>query len=135
MIRVVLDTNTLVSAAIRDGKPYQILKLVENNEIESITSLNIAEELEDVLKRNKIPFTDKEVELYVEKILSLSKVMNPTTEVEVVEDDPDENKIIECALEGNVDYIISGDSHLLDLKEYESIKIKDSNNFLEEIKG
>ncbi len=133
-IRVVLDTNTLVSAAISNGKPYQVLKLIEENEVISITSLSIAKELEDVLKRDKIPFNNREVELFVGKFLHLSKVVNPSSNLEIIEEDPDDDKIIQCGLEGKVDYIISGDSHLLNLEEYGSIEIIDSSGFLNQIK-
>jgi predicted nucleic acid-binding protein len=48
-----------------------------------------------------------------------------------VQDDPDDNKFIECALECRADYIVSGDTHLLNLKEYEGIKIINAGEFLE----
>jgi len=59
----------------------------------------------------------------VEEIITLSNMVIPKRKLDLVRSDPDDNKIIECALEGKVDYIVTNDSHLLDLREFEGIKI------------
>jgi len=94
----VLDTNVLVSAALNRGKPYKILSLAENGEIISVTSPAIIAELRDVLTRDRLPFTDDQVEELVSKVLSISRVIHPEVELNVIEDDPDDNKIVECAV-------------------------------------
>jgi putative PIN family toxin of toxin-antitoxin system len=59
----------------------------------------------------------------IQKIVSISKIVIPTRKINVVQDDPDDNKILECAIAGNVDYLVTQDKHLLNLKEFEGIKI------------
>ncbi len=59
----------------------------------------------------------------MEAILSFSEIINPEIKVDVIKSDPDDNKILECAIACRASYIISGDSHLLELREYGSIKI------------
>jgi len=122
-VEVVLDTNVLVSATLSDGKPFEILSLAEDGEYISVTSLAIVGELRDVLKRDRLPFSDGQVEDFTVKVLSISRVIDPEIIIEVVEDDPDDDKILECALAGDVDYIVSGDSHLLDLKEHQGVEV------------
>jgi putative PIN family toxin of toxin-antitoxin system len=129
----VLDTNVLVSAALSDGKPYEILSLAENGDIVSITSPAIIAELKDVLTRDRLPFTDEHVDELVTKILSISRVIRPEIDLDVIEDDPDDDKILECAVSGDADYIVSGDSHLLDLEQDADIQIYSPAEFLQKL--
>jgi len=129
-VEAVLDTNVLVSAALSDGKPFEILSLAEDGEYISVTSPAIIGELRDVLKRDRLPFSDDQVDELAAKVLSISRVIDPETTVEVVEDDPDDDKILECALAGDVDYVVSGDSHLLDLEQHQGIEILSPDEFL-----
>lgn len=64
------------------------------------------------------------------KIVSISGLVKPTKKLDIVKDDPDDNKILECAIAGKVDYIISNDEHLLKLKEFEGIPIIKPEEFL-----
>jgi putative PIN family toxin of toxin-antitoxin system len=126
----VLDTNVLVSSALSDGKPFEILRLAEQGELISVTSPAIIAELRDVLKRDRLPFSEDQVDELVTKVLSISRVIEPEVDLEVVEDDPDDDKILECAVAGDVDYLVSGDSHLLDLEDYRGIPIYSPDEFL-----
>lgn len=128
---VVLDTNVLVSATLGDGPPYRILRLAEQGKVDSVTSPSIIAELEDVLGREHLPFTDEQVEEFTGKVLSVSTVIVPEIDLEVVERDPDDDKIVECAVAGNVDYLVSGDSHLKDLGEVEGIPVVQPADFIE----
>ena len=96
-----------------------------------MTSPAIIGELRDVLKRDRLPFSDDQVDELAAKVLSISRVIDPETTVEVVEDDPDDDKILECALAGDVDYVVSGDSHLLDLEQHQGIEILSPDEFLQ----
>jgi len=125
----VLDTNVLVSAALSEGKPYKILSLAEDGEIISVTSPAIIAELRDVLTRDRLPFTDDQVEELMTKVLSISRVIHPEVELNLIEDDPEDDKILECAA-GDVDCIVSGDSHLLDLEQHAQFQIYSPNEFL-----
>lgn len=127
----VLDTNVLVSAALSDGNPFEILRLAEQGEIISVTSPVISTELRDVLRRDRLPFSDDQVDELVTKVLSISRVIEPEIDIEAVEDDPDDDKMLECAVAGDVDCLVSGDSHLLDLENYRGILIYSPDEFLQ----
>ncbi|MDI6903512.1 MAG: putative toxin-antitoxin system toxin component, PIN family [Methanocellales archaeon] len=126
-MKIVLDTNVLISATFWKGNESKIIKKAENGEIQIFTSFGILDEFEDVLLRDKfelkIDEMGKTVEEIIEKLVSIAIVVEPKKVVDVVRHDPDDNKILECAIEAEADYIISGDRHLLDLKEFEHIKI------------
>jgi len=123
MLKFVMDTNVLVSALISTrGAPALLLdKAGERYSV--FISRDILLEFEAVISRDKFGFMDEEINTIIEAIVSLSEIVNPEIEVDVVRADPDDNKILECAVASNASYIVSGDRHLLDLKEYSGIKI------------
>ena len=136
MIRVVLDTNVIVSAhLIGASKSGRILFLAEAGIIEVYISPPILRELEATLLSPKLMKIHKETPKQVRHAIRLLKEfaqMTPgTIEVDVVKADPDDNKILACAIEGAVDFIISGDHHLTDLKEYRNIRIMSPDAFLQ----
>lgn len=135
-MRVVLDTNVLVSSTlIEQGKPFKILKKAESGKIELFISPEIIQELEDVLLQDKIPFEKENVKEFVEKIISISTVVIPKEDFQVINKDPEDNKILECAIEAGTNYIISGDPHLLDLKNFKGIKILSPDEFLKALRS
>ena len=97
-------------------------------------SKEIIEEFVNVLGyeeiQQKIKNKNLEMKRTVEKIVFLSTIVEPKQSFNVVEDDSDDNKIIECAVEGDVDYIVSQDKHLLKLKEFNGIRIITPEEFL-----
>src|SRR3989344_4440628 len=121
-IRVVLDTNIYVSSVFWLGKPHQIVELAIDRKIQVFTSPQILEELERVLKRDFLEDHDF-IESQIALILEYSKIVKPANTIQAIKDDPDDNKIIECAVTANADYIVTGDSHLLNLKEFHLTKI------------
>lgn len=131
-IKVVLDTNVFISSIFWRGNPHKIVDLAIDKKIEVYTSPEILAELEKVLKRDfeeDQKFVDRQIAL----ILEYAKVVRTLNKVDIVKADPEDNKIIECALTGNVNYIISGDPHLFSLKEIFGIKILKPRDFLDEI--
>jgi len=76
-----------------------------------------------VISRDKFGYTDEEINTFVEAIISFSDIVNPEIVIEAIKADPDDNKILECAVAAGASYIVSGDKHLLELKEYRKIKI------------
>lgn len=133
--RIVLDTNVIVSSFLGSGPPDKLMNKVEDKEITSVTSLEIIGEIEAVLDRDKIPVNEGEKELFLDRFLFLSEVVDPVDiDLDVVKEDWEDNKFLECALEGDCSYLVSGDSHLLDLEELRDIKIMDPREFLEKTK-
>ncbi len=123
MLKFVFDTNVLVSALISTmGNPALLLDRAGKSYMLFI-SKDILTELEDVISRDKFGFTEEEVNTIIEAIISFSEVINPGIKLDVIESDPDDNKILECAVACGASYIVSGDRHLLELKKYGKIKI------------
>ena len=134
-MRVVLDANVLVSAVIsRQGSPGRILDLWEKDVFDLIVSPKIIKELERVIHYPKIQEKYHLPEGHIEKFLgligSLAIVVNPAQGIEVIEKDPPDNRYLECAKESQASYIVTGDKHLLELKEYEGVVILPPAGFL-----
>lgn len=129
MLKVVVDTNVLVSAAIVPGKQFEIVKLAKLGKIKLITSPNILKEFEEVISREKFGFSKEQVSLAIKQILEIAEIIIPQHKIDFIKSDPDDNIILECAQESNADIIISGDTHLLDLKKYKKIQIVNATEF------
>ena len=133
MVKVVIDTNVLVSATPFGGNPEQILDSAEEGKIKILISEEILEEFKGVLQR-KFGFSLDIVEITVSAIKEISTLVTPTQRLNVIKKKEDDNRILECAVEGKVQYIVSGDKrHLLPLKEYQGIKILSPAQFLKVI--
>ena len=131
--KTVIDTNIAVSALIaRRGFSAQLFEKIILGEIQNFTSKEIIEEIEDVLKRKEITkrTTKPSRDFILTNYLAKSIEVKPKTKVTIVED-KDDNKFIETALEAKADYIVSGDHHLLELKEFRGIKIVKAKELLE----
>ncbi len=80
-------------------------------------------ELSEVFKSGKLNLPTAYIDSFEEELLRVATLVVPSKKIDIIKEDPDDNKVLECAIEGNVDYIISGDRHLLKLKEYSGIRI------------
>jgi len=100
-----------------------IIHLVEKGRID----MEILEELEDVVSRGcfklKLNNMDNRMEDVLEKITSISTIVEPREKLDVINEDSKDNKFLDCALEGGAEYIVSGDKHLLNLREFQGIKM------------
>jgi len=83
------------------------------------------EEIQEKIKNKNL-----EMKHSIQKIVSISTIAETGGEIDIVKEDPDDNKVLECAKAGNVDFIITNDNHLLKLEEFEGIKIITPNYFL-----
>lgn len=139
MIRVVVDTNILISALIskKPSPPFQIYQLIKSGNFLLITSSTILEELEDVITREEIvklhQRTSGQIKEILEEIIETSYIIPGLVNVEVVKEDPDDDKFIAAAIEGRADYIITGDKPLLNIKEYHGIKIISPREFVKSL--
>lgn len=136
-MKITVDTNILISSTFWNGDSDMILKKVEDKEIELVLSKDIIDEFIGVLDykeiQDKIKNKNLEIRRTVEKIVSISTIVEPRQKFEVVKEDPKDNKIVECAFEGNVNYLVSQDNYLLKLKEFKGIKIITPEEFLKGI--
>ena len=131
-MRIVIDTNVVISAIFFKGKPFYILKkVVEHpNDIEAFASPEILSEYNEIYKRmiekkNRAAPRGNPLDYFVSSL----SIINGGKEIHVSRD-PDDDKFIECALNCDAIYIISGDRDLLDIKEYEGVKIVTVDEFL-----
>lgn len=127
-LKVVLDTNILVSALIFGGKPEQVYNLVLEKQITAVISMVLFSELLETLIK-KFNFGPKRIEQLERVIKKHFKIVYPKLIINVIKDD-DDNRVLEAAIEGECNYIITGDRDLLDLKTYKDIKIITPDVFL-----
>ena len=123
ILRVVVDTNVLVSAFIGHGKPRRlVLELLDRHEV--VTSPQMLAELIDVLSREKFAETDKQQAKSFLSILARKvSMVAPKQSFRAVPDDPDDDAVLSTAHEGRASHIVSGDRHLLNLGRFRGIRI------------
>jgi len=129
--RVVLDTNVLISAFLFGGAPREVVELIIAGVIDCSLSPAILDEVRGVLKRPKFGLSPRQVMSIVEELGSLCEVVNPSASIHKVIADPDDDRVLECAVEAMADAIVSGDTHLLDLGKYRDILILNPSGFLQ----
>ena len=128
--KVVIDTNVFVSGLNFRGRPREVLDLARRKEIEVYISLFILKELERVLEED-FGWSKEQLEGTIERIKGETTETQPKTKISVIKKKDSDNRILECAVEGKVQYIVSGDKrHLLPLGEYRGIKILSPAEFL-----
>ena len=132
MQNVVFDTNIYISALHFQGSiPRKILELVDAGNFQLFISKQIIAELRGVL-RVKFKYELSKLDLMEELILSISQVVEPRIKIKFIKEDPDDDRILECAVEGKADFIVTGDRHLLQIEEFRGIKITSARVFMEE---
>lgn len=135
MYRAVIDTNLIVSGTATSGTlPYHLLEAWRNSQYVLVTSPAIIAEVEEVLHRPEKNFsiTNQEINQVIDTLTTHAFVTSGVLEVDVIKRDPDDNKLIACAIEGSASHIVTGDKDLLSIEEYQGIKIVKARNFLEE---
>ena len=135
-LSAVLDTNVLVSGILWRGIPFQLLKWSEKNNLIIYTGLDIMAEVYRVLHHPKfqqyIENQHASPEELFTKIASLCTIIQIIEIVKGVCSDTDDEKFLSCALSANVEVLVSGDKHLLELKQYQSIRILTARDFYQE---
>ena len=128
-MKIVLDTNVYISAAIIGRVCEEILKICRFREIEVFISADIIAEIEAKLK-DKFLWDKKQISVFIENIMEFCTTVEPAEKVHYLKDDPDDDKVLECAVEADCNYIVSGDKHLIKLKSFKNIKILNPAEFL-----
>jgi len=136
-MRVVIDTNVFVSSFFNPkGNPKKIIDLWKSEKLILCITQEILQEYIEVLIRLGLsdePELEELLNLFKKKINIVFS--NSTPKIEMIKDDPDDNKFLECATSAKAGYIISGDKHLLNLKIFQNIKIITPLNFLNQYKN
>ena len=127
--RVVLDTNVYLSGIIFGGNCRHILDLMIKRKIRIITSPVILLEISQKLKQ-KFKWSQNKIFTVIKTLVESTKVVQPKIKIRAVRTDKSDDKIIEAAAAGRTKYIVSGDQHLLKIKQYQKIKIVTPQEFL-----
>lgn len=131
MQKVVLDTNVYISAILFGGKPEEIRKLSKEKKIEILISEAILKEIAEALRR-KFKWQSWQISQAIDEIRGFVTLVVPQQTISVIKEDDPDNRVLECAIEGKAQYIVSGNEHhLLPLKEYQGIRILSPAEFLE----
>ena len=128
---LVLDSNIYISAVLFGGKPRLILEASLAGHVRLAISSLILEEIQGVLRGKKFRFPPAAAREIIAEISGLAKTVEPTESVTLITDDPDDDRILECALASSADAIVTGDSHLLGLASFRGIPILDVSSCLE----
>lgn len=121
-LKVVLDTNVYFSAFSNRGVPYQLWQRALHGDYRLFISPPLMRELADVL-RNDLTWSEVEIVAQLKLLSRVASVVIPTETLNVVVNDPDDDRILECAVAGKADLIVSGDHHLTKLRSYRDIGI------------
>jgi hypothetical protein len=130
MTRVVFDTNVIVSSAL--GKTLALIfeKWDEGRFTVIVTSEIIGEYFE-VINRPKFKLVQETIDRIARYVYLFSEFVVPQEKIQAIQADPTDNKFLEAAVAGKVDFIVSGDKHLLELKEFRSIPVLSAREFLD----
>ena len=131
-IKVVIDTNVIISALLFGGLPGELINLWKANRIVPFVTKEIIEEYLHVLAYPKFELSAKEIDyiLYWE-ILPYFEVVAQNPGKNIVHTDPSDDKFIHCAINGNAEFIISGDEHLLSLRSVKNVRIVNPSEFMQ----
>ena len=135
MMRVVLDANVFVSAALKpNSKQARIIDLVKAGRVILLLSQDILDELRKVFRypkiRKELLISVREIDEALSEIARVAILTPGKMKIRAIQADPADNRYLECALEGQADFIISGDRHLTDVDGYQGLKIVDPATFL-----
>jgi putative PIN family toxin of toxin-antitoxin system len=133
-MRVVIDTNVWLSALLWGGQPNLIIKLIEKQQIQAISSENILIELTDILQKSKLQKRLSQLKLSAEEVVIVAKRLMTLVVIEeiIIPElrDPKDQMVLATAIAGDVQVVISGDKDLLVLNPYRNISILLPQDFL-----
>jgi len=129
-MRVVADTNVLISALMFGGLPGRFLDLALGRRFTLLASKALLDELDEKL-RGKFAVSESDALVIRAKLEGSAELADPDFQLNAVPDDPDDNRVLECAVAGKADWIVSGDRHLLRIGRYAGIAIVTVRQFVE----
>ncbi len=136
MTRVVLDANVFVSAILSpQGTPAKVLAAWQAEQFHLVLSEAILEEIDRVLRSPRIErrhgWSEERLRGFMDDLTHLAIMTPGELKLAVIGEDPPDDRYLECAIEGEAEYIVSGDQRLLKLGEYQGIRILTPRAFLE----
>ena len=134
-MNIVCDTNVLISGILFPGHSRKILQLASRGVVTNAISADILREAEDVLLRPKFSLSPEQVLSIVALFRDTFVFVTPSRRVTAIQADPDDNRILEAALAAHANFIVSGDKHLLDLGQWQDVRIVSPAQFMTQIVG
>ncbi len=135
--RIVLDTNVLVSGIISHGPPAQIIDAVYSGRLQLIISPTLLSEFQEVIKRphirRKYPALEERLDPLLDYLCTMTIVVPGVPSELFTPDDPDDDWVIACAIEGQADFIVSGDPHLKALQTVRGIRVLTPRQFVDSV--
>jgi hypothetical protein len=133
-VRAVVDTNVVVSSVLAEGSPPDsVLAAARNGAFDPVSSGALLAELETVLRRprirNRLDWSEADVTVFLSTFAEMCALVEPRVVISLLQDDPD-NRILEAAVEGKADYIVTGDRGLLGLGSYQATEVVTPVRFL-----
>ena len=122
-MRIVLDTNVFISGIFFTGPPHRILLAWRDGKVQLLVSATILDEYHCVKDELASQFSGVDLEPFLQLLTVQAEVIQPPPLASVIQEDPSDDRFLECAIAGNADCIVSGDKHLLKLVEFQSIPI------------
>lgn len=136
-MRIVADTNTVVSGLLWQGAPRKLIDAGRKGQITLVTSENLLAELAEVLAREKFATRIRQAKIsakaLVEDYATIAHVVVPAAMDKSVIRDPDDDEVVACALAAGAESIVSGDDDLLTIGEYQGIRILNATQALKKI--
>lgn len=125
MLKIVADTNVLVSSLIRRGKPHELILRIDGIDVRLLSSNVLMAELTSVLAEERIAkyVTKRDVERFLRYVGRRATLVKIRSRFKVVKEDPKDNVVLNTAYNGEAEYIVSGDKHLIPLREFRGIRI------------
>ncbi|MFY3740845.1 MAG: hypothetical protein HMLIMOIP_001290 [Candidatus Nitrosomirales archaeon] len=132
-MKIVLDTNVLVSALIKEGAPRRLVfRIIKSKKHQLITSEEILEEFVMVANEARIQryVVQQDIADFLHNIATAAKILHTTSSFSVIEQDPDDDVILRTAYDARASYIVSGDRHLLQLRRFRRTRIVEVEEML-----
>jgi len=135
-MKIVLDANVLISALIKSGKPRELLFKIVEKKTQLVLSRDILEEFLEITEDSRIrKYVDEDdVIAFLRVVGNIATMVKVRSMFKVVKEDPDDDIVLKTAHDGKAEYIVSGDKHLLSLKEFRKVRIVTVNQMLDIIK-
>ncbi len=134
-MRIVLDTNVLISGIFFSGPPSQILRVWRDKKVTFVLSEEILDEYQKTGRELSLQYPDIEIEPILALLAINSELIEPISLSEAICNDPDDDKFIACALAAKSRVIVSGDKALLKVSGYRGVKVIKPRNFIDTVLG
>jgi len=136
MLKIVADTNVLVSFLIRRGKPHDLILRIDGIKVRLISSNMLMDELTSVLAEKRIAryVSTRDVDGFLRYVGRRTTLVKIRSRFKIVEEDPGDDVVLNTAYSGKADYIVSGDKHLMPLREFKGIRIVTVSEMLDVLK-